>query len=230
MRLLGGVTEPRGRTEPTTRHSGVRQAPAPPSPASLDTAASATTPAGGLLVSAWPEAVISSVKPRRTPRFGDGRGPPRTHRGRPHSWPRRSSDARNRAFSVGGSQNRIGRGGGGGAAGQTGREPLSAHQNPPERPLPALPRPSLPELSALHRAAVVTVFTQGLKKAAAAPRVHCPPRTLSLPSSSAAEPAGSPRALPRPPHQGPGGPMRGQSPLLSLGSPRCHASSRQKAC
>ena len=64
----------------------------PPSPASLDTVASATTPAAGLPVSAWPDAMISSAKPRRTPGSGDGRGPSLDLGGRPHSWPGRSSE------------------------------------------------------------------------------------------------------------------------------------------
>lgn len=95
-RLLDGVMEPRGRTEARTKHSDVRQAPSPSKPCFSghgDLSHHSSLPG-----SAWPDAVISSVKPRRTPGSGDGRAPPLDHRGRPHSWPGRSSDARKRVF------------------------------------------------------------------------------------------------------------------------------------
>lgn len=192
MRLLGGATEPSGRTEARARHSDGRKRPGPPSPAFLDMPASATTPAAGPLVSAWPEAVISSVKPRRAARSGDGRGPPRSHRGRRHSWPGRSSDARNPAIGVGGSRKRVVRGGGGALQGRQAVTALC----PSEAPCPL---PALPSRTFLSRPPS-TVQRRG--RLHVGPRKGCRRPSSPLPSAGLPLPSAPPprlREAPRPP-------------------------------
>ena len=140
MRLLDGVTEPRGRTKAGTKHSDVHQAPGPSQPCFSGHGGFSHHSSRGPPGFCMAYTVMSSAKPRRTPGSGDGRGPPPDHGGRPHSWPGRSSDARKRAFWCRGlsEQGRSGRGmqrgGGCRGAGQTGCEPLSAHRNPPSIP------------------------------------------------------------------------------------------------